>query len=230
MPPACRRLSRRRVTPNGTLPSRGSTEDLALSSDDITLTTDATSDLPDLIGRTAASLRALADELEHGKLVEPIEWVIPMSDIGTDRMEEHCDGIATRLGKKHLAIYAIGFDEAVPLERVYEVVDGHKAKNKTLPPQERRAFARVNKRKGCLGSRCLYVGTSEKAAERLRQHLIEADPATFAVHLKYWPNDIPGNLIVKVIGVAGVQSLLLPFIEDQMVRETPPILGKRGSV
>lgn len=203
---------------------------IILPNDDIDPIADDSSDLPDLIGRTAASLRALADELEHGKLVEPIEWVIPMSDIGSDRMEEHCDGIAARLGKKHLAIYAIGFDENVPLERVYEVVDGHKAQNKTLPPQERRAFARVNKRKGCLGSRCLYVGKSEKAAERLRQHLIEADRATFAVHLKYWPNDMPGNLVVKVIGVAGVQSLLLPFIEDQMARETPPILGKRGSV
>lgn len=201
-----------------------------MSNDDIVPTADAGTVLPDLLSRTADSLRGLAEQIETGTLVDPVEWVIPMADIGSERMEAHCDAIAARLGKKHLAVYAIGFDDAVPLERVYEVVDGHKAANKTLPPQERRAFARVNKRKGCLGSRCLYVGTSEKAAGRLRQHLIEADPATFAVHLKYWPNDIPGNLIVRVIGVAGVQSVLLPFIEDQMVRETPPILGKRGSV
>lgn len=186
--------------------------------------------LPDLIARTADTLRTLAGQLEEGTLLDPVEWVIPMADIGTERMEEHCDAIAARLGKKHLAVYAICFDEDVPLERVYEVVDGNKAANKTLPVADRRAFARVNKRKGCLGSRCLYVGKSEKAAERLRQHLIEANPATFAIHLKYWPNDIPGNLIVKVIGVAGVQSILLPFIEDQMASEMPPILGKRGSV
>ncbi|KAA9018267.1 hypothetical protein [Sphingobium limneticum] len=186
--------------------------------------------LPDLIARTADTLRTLAGQLEEGTLLDPVEWVIPMADIGTERMEEHCDAIAARLGKKHLAVYAICFDDDVPLERVYQVVDGNKAANKTLPVQDRRAFARVNKRKGCLGSRCLYVGKSEKAAERLRQHLIEANPATFAIHLKYWPNDIPGNLIVKVIGVAGVQSILLPFIEDQMASEMPPILGKRGSV
>ncbi len=186
--------------------------------------------LPNLIARTASSLRALADQLEQGTLIDPVEWIVPMADIGTERMEAHCDAIATRLGKKHLAVYAICFDDAVPLERVYEIVDGNKAKNKTLPVHERRAFARVNKRKGCLGSRCLYVGKSEKAAERLRQHLTEANPATFAIHLNYWPNDIPGNLIVKVIGVAGVQSVLLPFIEDQMASEMPPILGKRGSV
>ncbi|MFZ2995731.1 MAG: hypothetical protein WA070_06030 [Sphingobium sp.] len=188
------------------------------------------SDLPDLLARTSASLRDLADRLDEGTLIDPVEWVIPMADIGTDRMEAHCDAIAQRLGKKHLAVYAIGFDEDVPLERVYAVVDGNKARNKTLPVADRRAFARVNKRKGCLGSRCLYVGKSEKAAGRLRQHLIEADPTTFAVHMKYWPSDIPGNLTVKVIGVAGVQSILLPFIEDQMAHETPPILGKRGSV
>lgn len=187
-------------------------------------------ELPDLIVRTAATLRALADRLEQGKLVKPLEWTIPMADIGTDRMADHCDAIAEAMGKKQLAIYAIGFDETVPLERVYDVVDGQKAANKLLPAEERRAFARVNKRKGCLGSRCLYVGKSEKTAERIRQHLIEAPRATFAVHMKHWPNDIPGNLIVSVIGVANLPSALVPFIEDQLVSETPPILGKRGSV
>lgn len=186
--------------------------------------------LTNLIARTAASLRNLADQLEQGTLIDPVEWIIPMSDIGSERMHDHCDAIAARLGKKHLAVYAICFDDDVPLERVYAVVDGNKALNKTLPVHERRAFARVNKRKGCLDSRCLYVGKSEKASERLRQHLIEAHPATFAIHLKYWPKDIPGNLIVRVIGVAGIQSVLLPFIEDQMASEMPPILGKRGSV
>lgn len=129
-----------------------------------------------------------------------------------------------------MAVYAICFDDSVPLERVCDFLGGQKAKNKTLPVDERRAYARVNKRKGCLGSRCLYVGKSEKAAERLRQHLTEAHRATFAIHFNYWPNDIPGNLNVKVIGVAGISSMLLPFIEDQMAREIPPILGKRGSV
>lgn len=201
-----------------------------MTDDDQVLEAQAQTDLPDLIARTAATLRGLADQLEQGTLVDPVEWVIPMSDIGTERMHEHCDAIAARLGKKHLAVYAICFDDEVPLDRVYAVVDGNKARNKMLPVNERRAFARVNKRKGCLGSRCLYVGKSEKAAERLRQHLIEAHPATFAVHLNQWPSDIPGNLIVKVIGVAGMQSVLLPFIEDQMASEMPPILGKRGSV
>lgn len=195
-------------------------------------TTDAveTPALPDLISRTAASLREMADKLEEGTLIDPAEWVIPMSDVGSSRMQAHCDAISARLGKKHLAVYAICLDDGVPLERIYEIVDGNKARNNTLPVAERRAFARVNKRKGCLGSRCLYVGKSEEAAERLRQHLIEAHPSTFAVHLAHWPADLPGNLVVKVIGVAGVQSVLLPFIEDQMASEMPPILGKRGSV
>lgn len=191
---------------------------------------DNTHTLPDLVGRAAQSLRDMADQLDQGTVIDPVEWVIPMSDIGTERMEEHCDAIADRLGKKRLAVYAIRFDSAVPLARVYDVVNDNKASNKALPAHERRAFARVNKRVQRLDSRCLYVGKSEKAAERLRQHLIEADPATFAVHLKYWPNDMPGNLIVQVVGVTDVQSVLLPFIEDQMARETPPILGKRGSV
>lgn len=183
-----------------------------------------------LIARTAETLRGVADRLEEEGLFEPVEWIIPMADIGSDRMEGHCKAIEARLGKRHLAVYAICFDDGVPLDRVYDVVDGNKLRNKSLlPGQERRAFARVNKRKGCIGSRCLYIGKSEKVAERLSQHLIEGNPATYAVHLKYWPDDIPGNLIVKVIGVAGLQSGLLPYIEDQMTKEMPPILGKRGS-
>lgn len=172
----------------------------------------------------------MADQLEQGTLVEPIEWLIPMSSVGTPRMEEYCNEISLRLGKKYLAVYAIYLDDTVPLDRVYEIVDRNRAENKKRMANERRAFARVNNRKGCQGSRCLYVGKSEKAAERLRQHLIEAHPSTFAVHLNYWPSDLPGNLIVRVVGVANLQSALLPFIEDQMASETPPILGKRGSV
>ncbi len=188
------------------------------------------SDVAGLIGRTATSLRELADQLEAGALLDPIEWIIPMADIATPRMAEHIDAIATRLRRGHPAIYTLGFDRNVPLERVYAVVDGFKARNKELPADQRRAFARVNKRKGVLGSRCLYLGTSDKVADRLRQHLTEADRNTFAVHFNHWPSDIPGNLIVTVIGVAGVPAVLVPFIEYQIARETPPILGKRGSV
>lgn len=176
------------------------------------------------------TLRGLADRLEQGALVEPIEWTIPMQDVGTERMIVHCDAISAALGKRHLAVYAICVDTDVPLDRIYEVIDGKKAQNKLLPIQERRALARVNKRKGCSGSRCLYVGKSEKTAARIRQHLIEGPPATFAIHMRYWPNDIPGNLIVKVVGVSNVPSVLVPFIEDQLASETPPIMGKRGSV
>lgn len=190
----------------------------------------AESAMAGLISRTAESLREMADKLDQGSILGQFEWVIPMSDIGSEQMNLHCDAIAERLGKKHLAVYAICFDDTVPLDRVYDVVDGNKARNKTLPAAERRAFARVNKRKRNVGSRCLYIGKSEKAAERIRQHLTEAHPATFAIHLNYWPNDIPGNLIVQVIGVSDVQSVLVPFIEDQLASEMSPILGRRGSV
>jgi len=183
-----------------------------------------------LLLRSAATLRGFADRIEGGALLRTLEWTIPMADIGTDRMEAHCNAIAEAVGRRQHAIYVIGFDDEVPLERVYEVVDGHKAQNKLLPAQERRAFARVNKRKGCLGSRCLYVGVSEKVVTRLRQHLIEAHPSTFAIHMKYWPSDIAGNLVVKLYRITNVPSVLVPFIEDQLAREMPPILGRRGSV
>lgn len=90
--------------------------------DDIT-----NSDLPDqanLISRTANTLRGLADQLERGTLIELKEWIIPIRDIGTDRMIEHCNAISIALGKKHLAVYALCLDEEVPLDRIYEIVDG----------------------------------------------------------------------------------------------------------
>ena len=185
---------------------------------------------PNLIARTASYLRALADQLEQGAVGDPVEWVIPMADIGTVRMNAHCDAIAARFGGKNLAVYAICFDDNVPLERVYEVVDRNKAENKALPVDGRTAFARVNKRKDCEGSRCLYVGKSEKVAARLKEHLTKANRATYAIHMNRWPNDLPGNLIIRVIEVKGVASSMLPFLEDQLAGEMPPILGKRGSV
>jgi hypothetical protein len=188
------------------------------------------SELPDLIARTAASLRELAIQIEKGTLLEPIDWTIPMSDVASDRMSAHCDLIASRLGNKQLGVYAIYFDEGVPVERVYQFIDQNKIENNKRPVAERRAFAKVNERELCLGSRCLYVGKSKNTSSRLKQHLIEAPIKTYAIHMKYWPRDISGNLIVKTIGVAGVESALLPFIEDQLAREMPPILGKRGSV
>lgn|GEM_PF-5629716 len=185
---------------------------------------------PNLIVRTANSLRNLADQLEQGSVGDPVEWTIPMADIGTVRMNDHCDAIAARFGRKRLAVYAICFDDKVPLERVYEVVDRIKVENKALPVEERTAFARINNRKDCLGSKCLYVGKSEKVAARLKEHLTQANRATYAIHMDRWPCDLPGNLIIRVIEVEGVASSMLPFLEDQLAGEMPPILGKRGSV
>ena len=111
----------------------------------------------DLIARTACKLRRVADDLEQGKVADPVEWVISMADIATDRMDGHCKDIAERFLGSSLAVYALLFDEAVPLQRLYEIVDRNKRANKDKPFHERTAFARVNKRYG-IESRCLYVG------------------------------------------------------------------------
>lgn len=184
----------------------------------------------DLIVRTAKALRGIADEISQGSLVEPVEFIIPMFDIGSERMATHCRHIIETIGRKQLGVYSIEFDADVPLDRVYDTIGRLKAENVALPKPDRSGFAKVNKRKDCEGSRCLYVGKSEKTAERLKEHLHYVHYTTYALHLNRWPNDIPGNLIVKVIGIKGVASSLVTFIEDQIARDTPPILGKRGSV
>lgn len=184
----------------------------------------------DLIVRTAKALRGIADEISEGSLVEPVEFIIPMFDIGSEHMATHCRHIIETIGRKQLGVYSIEFDADVPLDRVYDTIGRLKAENVALPKPDRTGFAKVNKRKDCEGSRCLYVGKSEKTAERLKEHLHYVHYTTYALHLNRWPNDIPGNLIVKVIGIKGVASSLVTFIEDQIARDTPPILGKRGSV
>lgn len=185
-------------------------------------------DKEDLIARTAKGLRTLAGQIERGKLSDTFEHVIPMADIGTERMEGHCKAIAARFPSKSLAVYSLSFDEAVPLQRVYDVVDGNRSANLTKPVEERTAFARVNKRDG-KENRCLYVGKSEKVALRLKEHLTKANRATYAIHMNRWPSDIPGSLIVRVIEVADIKRSLLPFLEDQLAGEMQPILGRRGS-
>ncbi|WP_017181347.1 hypothetical protein [Sphingobium xenophagum] len=184
----------------------------------------------DLINRTAKALRDIADKISEGSLVEPVEFIIPMFDIGSERIATHCRHIIETIGRKQLGVYSIEFDADVPLDRVYDAIDSLKDENVALPKADRTGFAKVNKRKDCEGSRCLYVGKSEKIAERLKEHLHYVHYTTYALHLNRWPSDIPGNLIVKVIGIKGVASSLVTFIEDQIARDTPPILGKRGSV
>lgn len=184
----------------------------------------------DLIERTVKALRDIADELSQGSLVDPVQFEIPMSDVGSERMAAHCRHIIEAIGRKQLGVYLIEFDADVPLDRVYDTIDSLKDENVALPKADQTRFARVNKRKDCEGSRCLYVGKSEKIAERLKEHLHYVHYTTYALHLNRWPSDIPGNLIVKVIGIKGVASSLVTFIEDQIARDTPPILGKRGSV
>ncbi|WP_278391479.1 hypothetical protein [Sphingobium yanoikuyae] len=191
---------------------------------------EAASSVADLIARTAKALRDTAGELEQGALVEPVEFVIPMADLGTERMAGHCRRILDGVGRKQLGVYIIDLDADVPLCRVHDIIGKLKAANVALPKNDRTGFAKVNKREDCEGSRCLYVGKSEKTAERLKEHLHYVHPTTYALHLNRWPSDIPGNLIVKVIGVKDIASSLVTFIEDQVARDTPPILGKRGSV
>jgi len=180
--------------------------------------------------QTADALREIALGVEKGKVANPVCWEIALSELGTQTVDAVCKDIATALGPKCLSVYAIHLDESVPLDEFHNLVGQVRLDNQAREKAERRAYARINKARDCVGSRCVYVGKSEDTASRLKQHLIEATRSTYSIHFKHWVNDLPGNLIVSVFAVTNLKPSLLTYIEDQVAKDARPILGRRGSV
>ena len=79
------------------------------------------------------------------------------------------------------------------------------------------------------GSLVLYVGSSHKIGQRMREHLQSASPKTYALHLCRWCRGNGGHIRVEL------QSLDVPAldnrvqdIEDALWDSSCPLFGKRG--
>lgn len=73
-------------------------------------------------------------------------------------------------------------------------------------------------------SKCLYVGSSKKLRDRLKQHIGITSKSTYALHLnKWWKNKKIEIEIYEVIDYANTQ-----LYEDRLWQKNKPILGREG--
>lgn len=73
-------------------------------------------------------------------------------------------------------------------------------------------------------SKCLYVGSSKKLKDRLKQHIGLTSKTTYALHLnKWWKNKKIEIEIYEVIDFKNMQ-----LYEDCLWRKNKPIMGREG--
>jgi hypothetical protein len=90
-----------------------------------------------------------------------------------------------------------------------------------------RCFAAPRDNASHAGSIVLYVGSSEKIKTRLKEHLFEANPKTYAMNLKRWFPQIEGSIRVKIQPILGSPSReIRQDLEDSLWRKFKPIFGK----
>lgn len=78
--------------------------------------------------------------------------------------------------------------------------------------------------------RTIYVGSSLKIAERLREHLQRASDATYALHLRRWCLTEDHVLRVELQAPAdGVPNTVVQDAEDALWDFSQPRLGRRGA-
>ncbi len=98
-----------------------------------------------------------------------------------------------------------------------------------FPERANRTFAAPKENKGTEGSATLYVGSSEDVKKRLRYHLWQAHPLTYALHLGRWCKEVEGELFVSVQPILkGGEREVRQDLEDTVWRQLKPRLGKPG--
>lgn len=120
----------------------------------------------------------------------------------------------------HPAIYRLTVDNAAGAERLrcafadYEPQNGHvQARNNNV-----------------VDSTTIYVGSSRKIAQRLRQHLHTCARRTYALKMHLWCPAADNLLRVEVSAARGsVDTTLLQDVEDALWTSSRPMFGKFGA-
>jgi len=88
-----------------------------------------------------------------------------------------------------------------------------------------RAYARLNP-----PSKCMYVGSSEKIHQRIKEHFGYGAKGTYSLQLAYWAQ--PFNLEIEVECAkypAATTSEVLQSLEDTLWAELLPMFGRQGA-
>jgi len=93
-----------------------------------------------------------------------------------------------------------------------------------------RAYARLNPASANQASTCMYVGSSEKIHQRLKDHLGFGAKEIFAIHLAYWASSIGIELNFECAKYpTGTSKIALQALEDTLWEELLPIFGRQGA-
>ncbi|MDX0488815.1 hypothetical protein GOC53_00770 [Sinorhizobium medicae] len=78
-------------------------------------------------------------------------------------------------------------------------------------------------------TRVLYVGSSEKVRSRLKEHIWQAHPKTYALNLHRWCPNAEGSVIVRVQPILRpVDRQLMQELENALWKSLRPVYGKLG--
>ena len=79
---------------------------------------------------------------------------------------------------------------------------------------------------------CLYVGSSDDIRQRLREHLFNCNPSSYAMHLETWLKEPTVNITINIWGFYGLlrgkDSDYLQNIEDLLWNHYRPLFGRQG--
>jgi hypothetical protein len=87
-----------------------------------------------------------------------------------------------------------------------------------------RAYARLNK-----PSKCIYVGSSEKVHQRLKEHLGFGAKGTYSLHLACWINPFDLEIEFECARYSvGTDPKAVQALEDALWSELSPMFGRQG--
>lgn len=177
-------------------------------------------DIDGLSHRLANALCNKADAVMQAnpEILEPL--CFHYSELENENLVK--EKIQSLLGKKMVSIYAIRLLGQNPNFSICSAVSNLKGK------ETARAYPRVNEVVG--QTSCLYVGKSRNTAKRIYEHLVEANPKTYAMHMKHWSKDMGGIIQVDIFKYeASIDEDCLQLLEDRLAFELNPMLGRRGA-
>jgi len=106
------------------------------------------------------------------------------------------------------------------LSRLVEVY-----KNAKTSEKHNRAYARLND-----PSSCLYVGSSEKIHQRIKEHLGFGAQGTYSLQLAYWASTFDLELAFECAKYAeGATPEVIQTLEDTLWAELKPMFGRQGA-
>lgn len=128
--------------------------------------------------------------------------------------------VAQWAGKGNVYLYTICLvTEQGDLSKIRNAFSSAKA------TQNDRAYPRPNGQ-----SCCLYVGSSKKVHQRLKEHLGYGAKGTYALHLAHWASRFPVELEFMCAKYqAGLGPEVYQALEDTLWNEMSPMFGRKGA-